>query len=184
MAHGIRYGCVVTLTTEKVCSQTFKKVLFSDLIWRGTKFDLSRLRRTLCRLLRNSCCRLVASLLRVLPAVLFAHQKLSLLLGSQYVRKLCCSALSYSTGPVVLCSVWSRVYLLLLTNVCEVAKLLFMQRKNSVCTILCVAKNDTNCTILCVARKMQFLVFFVQRQIQFVSNVRSPANTLGYCKRR
>ena len=82
MAHGIRYGLCRYSHDRKGSSLGFQKSPFSDLIWRGTKFDLSRLRRTLGRLLRNSCCRLLASLLRVLPAVLFAHQKLSLLLGS------------------------------------------------------------------------------------------------------
>ena len=131
VAHGIRYGLCRYSHNRKGSFLDFQKSPFSDLIWRGTKVDLSRLRRTLGRLLRNSCCRLVASLVRSLNLVFFLScfslikNSLSFWVASMYVGY-AIRALSYSTGPVVLCSVWSRVYFLLLTSVCEVAILLFM----------------------------------------------------------
>ena len=70
MAHGIRYGLCRYSHDRKGSSLDFQKSPFSDLIWRGTKVDLSRLRRTLGRLLRHSCCRLLASLVRSLNLVL------------------------------------------------------------------------------------------------------------------
>ena len=69
VAHGIRYGLCRYSHNRKGSFLDFQKSPFSDLIWRGTKVDLSRLRRTLGRSLRNSCCRLVASLVRSLNLV-------------------------------------------------------------------------------------------------------------------
>ena len=69
VAHGIRYGLCRYSHDRKGSSLDFQKSPFSDLIWRGTKVDLSRLRRTLGRLLRHSCCRLLASLVRSLNLV-------------------------------------------------------------------------------------------------------------------
>ena len=60
-------------------------------MWRGTKVDLSRLRRMLVRLLRNSCCRLVASLVRslnlvfCLPCFSLIKNSLSFWVASMYV---------------------------------------------------------------------------------------------------
>ena len=131
MAHGIRYGLCCYSPDRKGSSLDFQKSPFSDLIWHGTKVDLSRLRRTLGRLLRNSCCRLVACPVRSLSLV-FCLLCFSLIINSLpfWVASMYVSyavpALSYSTGPVVLCSVWSRVHFLLLTSVCEVAILFFM----------------------------------------------------------
>ena len=71
VAHGIRYGLCRYSHDRKGSSLDFQKSPFSDLIWRGTKVDLSRLRRTRGCLLWNSCCRLLASLVRSLNLVFF-----------------------------------------------------------------------------------------------------------------
>ena len=131
VAHGIRYGLCRYSHNRKGSFLDFQKSPFYDLIWRGTKVRLSRLRRMLGRLLRNSCCRLLASLVRslnlvfCLPYFSLIKNSLSFWVASMYVSY-AVPALSYSTGPVVMCFVWSRVYYLLLTSVCEVAILLFM----------------------------------------------------------
>ena len=69
VAHGIRYGLCRYSHDRKGSFLDFQKSPFSNLIWCGTKVELSPLRRTLGRLLRNSCCRLVASLVRSLNLV-------------------------------------------------------------------------------------------------------------------
>ena len=91
VAYGIRYGLCRYSHNRKGSFLDFQKRPFSDLIWRGTKVDLSRLRRTLRRLLRNSCCRLVASLLRslnlvfCLPYFSLIKNSLSFWVASMYV---------------------------------------------------------------------------------------------------
>ena len=131
VAHGIRYGLCRYSHDRKGSFLDFQKSPFSNLIWCGTKVELSPLRRTLGRLLRNSCCRLVASLVRslnlvfCLPCFSLIKNSLSFWVASMYVGY-AIRVLSYSTGPVVLCSVWSRVYFLLLTSICEVAILFFL----------------------------------------------------------
>ena len=71
VAHGIRYGLCRYSHDRKGSFLDFQKSPFSDLILRGTKVYLSRLRRTLGCLLWNSCSRLVASLVRSLNLMFF-----------------------------------------------------------------------------------------------------------------
>ena len=53
VAHGIRYGLCRYSHDRKGLFLDFQKSPFSDLIWGGSKVDLSRLRRTLRRLLKK-----------------------------------------------------------------------------------------------------------------------------------
>ena len=91
VAHGIRYGLCRYSHDRKGSFLDFQKSPFSNLIWRGTKVELSPLRRTLGRLLRNSCCRLVASLVRslnlvfCLPCFSLIKNSLSFWVASMYV---------------------------------------------------------------------------------------------------
>ena len=140
VAHGIRYGLCRYSHDRKGSSLDFQKSPFSDLIWRGTKVDLSRLRRTLGRLLRNSCCRLVASLVRslnlvfCLPWFSLIKNPLSFWVASMYV--------SYAVP----------LYPILLDlSFCALSGVFFIADKRL---------RGSN-TIVCVAKKFNFVVFFV-----------------------
>ena len=123
---------VSLLSRQKRFVLRLLKKSFSDLIWRGTKVDHSRLRCMFVRLLRNLCCRIVASLVCsldlvfCLPCFSLIKNSLSFWVASMYI--------SYAVPlyPILLdlsfCAlyIWSRVYFLLLTSVCEIAILFFM----------------------------------------------------------
>ena len=119
VAHGIRYGLCRYSHDRKGSFLDFQKSAFSYLLWRGRKVDLSRLRCMLVRLLRNLCCRIVASLVRsldlvfCLPCFSLIKNTLSFWVASMYMS-------------VCALYIWSRVYFLLLTSVCEIAILFLM----------------------------------------------------------